>query len=538
MKKWLAMLLVFALCAGTALAEPGAADVTMEGESYHLVLDSVDVVDGQLTVVMEGFGDTLRMGANGAMLAGMPEAHYGDEIVTVSTVNIVVGAPFTFTFDRDALPDEIWVKPYDDGAEPVLIWSAGETEGESADASDTTSAPDAETEDIDETDAQDSGATFSVPTVPTIVVPEVKVPDLPKVATPAAPKIVVPDIPKVQAPQVEIPTYSSVDPIDPEVDAIADAAVKEAIEGNAPAEEPEDEPTEEPAEELAGEIPVDEVLDALGEDAYRATYDALLAGEVVEKGGKGDTAKGVQQTLVALGQDIAMDGNVGPKSIAALNAAQAAFGLEESESLDAAGYAVLLPRLLTMTDPDGAEALLGDALGGEFDYMRACAFVAQEKYYSARQAFEESAWGDWADRAAACEQAWPKTGQLYKNPDVKGSATTLSVQFNSDEDTAMLVKVYTMDDVLARTLFIGGTGKASTSLPAGTYVIKDGTGTAWYGEEEAFGEAGYYEIMTFSDGEQQVELKKNYTSTITVNVQEANPDAEGVGSDWESWGEF
>ena len=35
-----------------------------------------------------------------------------------------------------------------------------------------------------------------------------------------------------------------------------------------------------------------------------------------------------------------------------------------------------------------------------------------------------------------------------------------------------------------------------------------------------------------------VELEKNYRTTITVNVQEDNPDAEGVGSDWESWSDF
>jgi hypothetical protein len=85
---------------------------------------------------------------------------------------------------------------------------------------------------------------------------------------------------------------------------------------------------------------------------------------------------------------------------------------------------------------------------------------------------------------------------------------------------------------------LGGTGKAKTSLPAGTYIIKDGTGKNWYGEEEAFGSEGYYEIMTFGNGQQEVQLKKNYSPTITVNVQENNPDAEGVGSDWESWSDF
>ena len=62
MKKWMAMMLAAALLwAIPALAELGAVDVQMEGETSHLVLDSVDIVDGQLTVVMEGFGNTLRL---------------------------------------------------------------------------------------------------------------------------------------------------------------------------------------------------------------------------------------------------------------------------------------------------------------------------------------------------------------------------------------------------------------------------------------------------------------------------------------------
>ena len=176
--------------------------------------------------------------------------------------------------------------------------------------------------------------------------------------------------------------------------------------------------------------------------------------------------------------------------------------------------------------------------GGEYGYMHACALAAQGKFYSAKELFEESGFGDWAARAEACVQPWPKNSVLYKNPNVKGSSTELTVKFNTNPDTAMLVKVYTTDDVLARTMFIGGTGKATCSLPAGTYVIKDGTGKNWYGEEEAFGKEGYYEIMTFGDDEQEVQLKGGYSSTITVNVQEGDSTGEGVGSDWESWDDF
>ena len=284
-----------------------------------------------------------------------------------------------------------------------------------------------------------------------------------------------------------------------------------------------------------------DVLDALGSDVYRATYDALLAGEVVKKGSKGDAARGVQQTLADFGQDIAVDGNVGPKSIAALNAVQAAFGLDQTEALDADGYAALLPRLLIATDPEGAEALLVPGMEqGEFDYARACACAVRGQFASARHWFEQSQYGDWETRAEACVQPWPKNGVLYKNPEVKGSNTELVVQFFTNPDTAMLVKIYTEDgETLARTLFIGGTGKATVSMPAGRYIIKDGTGKNWYGEEESFGDEGSYEIMTFDDeGQQVVELQKNYRSTITVNVQEENPNADYVGSDEENWRDF
>lgn len=306
-----------------------------------------------------------------------------------------------------------------------------------------------------------------------------------------------------------------------------------------PEEIPNRTPTEERAPDPAGAIPVDEVLDALGDQTFRAVYDALRAGETIQKGSKGDTAKGLQQTLVAFGQKISVDGSVGPKTIAALNAVQAIFGLEQTESLDAAGYAALLPRLLCITDPEEAEALFSHRMdSAEYDYIRACAYVAQGLYYQGKNAFLDSEWGDWKERAAECVQPWPKTGVLYENPEVAGSCTELTVQFKNDPEKAKLVKIYTAEGVLARTMFIGGTGKAKTSLPAGRYLIKDGTGTKWYGEADAFGEEGYYEIITFQDGVQEIELKSGYQHTITVNVEDSDPNADNLGSERENWMDF
>lgn len=144
MKKLLAVLSMFILlfCALPGLADLGSADVVMEGETYHLTLQSVEITDGKLTVAIEGFGDKLRWGANGPMVAALPEAHYGDEAITVSTVNMNVGAAFTFIFERDDLPDEIWMKSYDEDVAPVLIWRAGDAAGSDDTAESSSAIPD------------------------------------------------------------------------------------------------------------------------------------------------------------------------------------------------------------------------------------------------------------------------------------------------------------------------------------------------------------------------------------------------------------
>ena len=212
----------------------------------------------------------------------------------------------------------------------MLLWQAGE-----ADPAETHAGK------IDDVEEGASGARFSIPDVPDLKIPDIEVPDIPKASEDEETGIKVPKIPEVELPDVDIPHVTA-----PEADAIADDATEEAIYGSEGSGEGQEPTTGATAQ--TGGMSTEEVLDALGEEVYRTTYAALLSGEVVEKGSKGDTAKGVQQTLAAFGQDIAVDGNVGPRTIAALNAVQEAFGLELTESVDAAGYGEILRCLLTV----------------------------------------------------------------------------------------------------------------------------------------------------------------------------------------------
>lgn len=154
---------------------------------------------------------------------------------------------------------------------------------------------------------------IAAPTVPPVEVPEIdeiKVPEVPTAAPTKKPKIEIPDIPEVDVPQADLPG------------AAADAA-----------------------------DPVEAALAALGVDAYRALRDALADGSAVGNGSRGDAAKGLQQLLTAFGQDVRVDGIVGPKTLAALNAVQDRYGLPRADKLDAAGLAALLPLLLTNGQP-------------------------------------------------------------------------------------------------------------------------------------------------------------------------------------------
>ena len=201
------------------------------------------------------------------------------------------------------------------------------------------------------------------------------------------------------------------------------------------------------------------------------------------------------------------------------------------QKLDLAGLVnalakdVLQPALYAARDYDDA-------------YLEALQYLKEGKYYSAYASFRNS-YADNADaRAEACVQPWPKNGEVWRSSAAKKKNMELTIKVQQDQDRAFLARIY-QGGTLLSCLFIGGSGKATTKLPAGTYMIKDGVGTQWFGVKEAFGRAGDYSTMTFSNnGSQTVSLKSGHAYTITINAAEADPNADSVGSQYESWEGF
>ena len=132
MKKLFAIFLTLSLfVALPALADLGSADVSFEGTNYHLTLDSVEIVDGRLTLMIAGMAKSLSFGESGVQFAAMPVPYYGDEALYATDKDIALGSEFSFRYDHDMLPDFIMLVPTEQDKEPILLW---ERDGEAADA--------------------------------------------------------------------------------------------------------------------------------------------------------------------------------------------------------------------------------------------------------------------------------------------------------------------------------------------------------------------------------------------------------------------
>ena len=282
------------------------------------------------------------------------------------------------------------------------------------------------------------------------------------------------------------------------------------------------------------------VLDALGEPLYRATYDSLAQGNVIQAEDSSDDVKGLQTLLRAFGYDVKVSGKAGTKTMGFLRELQAAFGLETADSLGIDGFSLLLTCLLIRNDPDTADELLSEELTySEFSYLQGLCARQAGRYFQAYSYFLESSEEDAYDKAQACVQQWPDNGKVYHNDAYTGSATKLYITIESqDEGFASYVKIFAENGDLIYGLFVGGSGTVAAKLPAGTYTVRIGTGETWYGPLDAFGDEGYYETLLFDGGAEQVTLKSGYEYTLTINTSTSDPEASGVGSEYTDYGGF
>ena len=170
------------------------------------------------------------------------------------------------------------------------------------------------------------------------------------------------------------------------------------------------------------------------------------------------------------------------------------------------------------------------------NYKKGQKYYKAGKYFSAYECFKKSKVADAKKKAKKCIQKWPKNSEVWRSDSAKAKNMELTFIVDQPDDYAYFIRLY-KSDKLVSCVFIGGSGKVKVKLPAGKYTIKDGTGQQWFGVKEAFGRSGHYETMTIN-GSTVVNLQKNHSYTISINIAEPDPNGEIIYPEEEDWDNF
>ncbi|MGI6665130.1 MAG: zinc-ribbon domain-containing protein [Christensenellaceae bacterium] len=192
---------------------------------------------------------------------------------------------------------------------------------------------------------------------------------------------------------------------------------------------------------------------------------------------------------------------------------------------------ILLEPLAAQNYEDSADLLL--TCNQVIDYAAAEKAVGEKKFFTAYQLFQGlGSYKDSADRAQACIQANPSTGETYRNSSYSGRACSLTIKPPASDTNPTYLKIYATDGTLVSCVFIAGGSNATIKLPAGTYRIKSAYGKTWFGEEEMFGDTGTYQVLLFDNGKDTATLASNYTYTLTLrSVQNGNVGTKNENRD-------
>lgn len=166
------------------------------------------------------------------------------------------------------------------------------------------------------------------------------------------------------------------------------------------------------------------------------------------------------------------------------------------------------------------------------DYSAAELVFNNGQYYDAYELFTSlNGFSDAGDRAMACFQPNPDTGEIYRNSDYSKKSCAVTIKVGNAGESLYL-KIYTPDDVLVSTVFVASGKKTKIKLPSGSYRMKAAYGVDWFGETDMFGDGGYYEVLIFEDGTDIDTLSSKYIYTLSFLQQEdGNIGGMNVGAE-------
>ena len=146
------------------------------------------------------------------------------------------------------------------------------------------------------------------------------------------------------------------------------------------------------------------------------------------------------------------------------------------------------------------------------------------EYYKAMKLYNTIPdYKDSKTKASQCEQDLPANGSKKKN---YGSGVSMKIVAPSDK--SVFLKFYDSNGNAVAQIFIRAGKNAKVKLKAGTYTIKVGYGTQWYGDIDLFGEEAIYSQL-LNGSSPDFKLKRNYTYTLKLMVtKNGNVGSSGV----------
>jgi tetratricopeptide (TPR) repeat protein len=145
--------------------------------------------------------------------------------------------------------------------------------------------------------------------------------------------------------------------------------------------------------------------------------------------------------------------------------------------------------------------------------------LADGDRYGAYEDFKKlGSFEDSADRMKECTTEYPGSGEIYHNEGYVSTRSAIKID-GGNAGFVSYYKVYS-GETLVSTIFLHAGQSCTIEVPPGDYTIKQATGTDWFGEEIMFGDEGYYEKMTYDNGNDYFNLGDNVITTITLSVSE------------------
>jgi tetratricopeptide (TPR) repeat protein len=142
--------------------------------------------------------------------------------------------------------------------------------------------------------------------------------------------------------------------------------------------------------------------------------------------------------------------------------------------------------------------------------------AAGELYPAYRDFRAADPYEDSAQRAEACTLPFPASGELYHNDDFISQRSEIHIE-SGLATHPYYVRVYA-GEVQVLTLAVNPGESTHSSIPPGDYTFKVAVGSAWFGEDDRFGDEGTYEVLVFEDGTTTMNIPDSIAYTLTLRA--------------------